>query len=182
VSRWSFEKRAERENARRTAEAPLLAAAGLVPLTTPEEQRQRKERIHAEAEQQHAKMAETIAAGIARYTELLGDHAQVVLNRYKSIPRNEMLLDVLSRAWRRVEAGQEALAPEQRLPTAAEVAAAQVRVTALKALWQRIDEENPVEAAAAVRGESKAVARIAELRRAAEARTTPPPCSSAPPP
>jgi hypothetical protein len=48
--RW--ERAAERENKRRAAGAPLLAYAGLIPLTTPGEQQARVERMQAASAQQ----------------------------------------------------------------------------------------------------------------------------------
>lgn len=140
TGRWH--RSAERENARRVAEAPLLAHAGLVALTTPEEREARHQHSQATFE---AMRREHRAQQVARLEELrakLG--AEVSALAEATVRRHglgiEYSLDALHRAAIRVDQGLSALEPEAQPFTEAEAAESQERTRRLLACWAQADK------------------------------------------
>ena len=163
-----FEARARRENERRTAQAPLLTAAGLVPLTTPTEMAERKARIHGEAVRKTEAMTDQIEQAIATRLDALGSFRDEVLARLTAIYPRGLWPDILGGCLRRLARGLDPLEPAQQALTPAEVEAGQARVLALKARWAKIDAAHPDVVARALKQDKDAVRELARLRTCGE--------------
>lgn len=163
-----FESRARRENERRTAQAPLLAAVGLVPLTTPTQMAERKARIHDEAVRKTEAMADQIDQAIATRLDALGSFRDEVLARLTAIYPRGLWPDILGASLRRLAQGLEPLEPTQQPMTPAQVRSGQDRVLALKARWAKIDAEYPDVVEKALKQDKDAVRELARLRSCGE--------------
>jgi hypothetical protein len=163
-----FEARARRENARRTAQAPLLAASGLVPLTTPKEMAERKARIHGEAVASREAMDTAIEQTIAERLALLGPHKDEVLERLTAIYPRGLWPDILGGCLRRMAKGLDPLEPQQRPMTRDEIQAGQERVLALKARWAKIDAAHPDVCERARNQDKEAIRELVKLRACGE--------------
>ncbi len=163
-----FEARARRENERRTAQAPLLAASGLVPLTTPTEMAARKARIHDEAVRKTETMTAEIEQAIAMRLDALGSFRSEVLDRLTAIYPRGLWPDILGGCLRRLARGLDPLEPAQQTLTPAEVEAGQARVLALKARWAKIDAAHPDVVERALKQDKDAVRELARLRSCGE--------------
>lgn len=163
-----FEARARRENERRTAQAPLLAAAGLVPLTTPTEMAARKARIHDEAVRKTETMTAEIEQAIATRLDALGSFRDEVLARLTAIYPRGLWPDILGGCLRRLARGLDPLEPTQQALTPAEVEAGQARVLALKARWAKIDAAHPDVVTRALKQDKDAVRELVRLRACGE--------------
>jgi hypothetical protein len=105
-TRW--ERAAERENARRAASAPLLAAGGMLPVATADERELRWERIAAEAELRlrlSRERAERTGAMLrAEVAERVSPEALAALDARRAVlPRSA---EYSADFWRRIAAGK----------------------------------------------------------------------------
>lgn len=164
----NWERVAARENKRRIEQAPLLAHAGLVRLTTPEEREARKARIIEQTRSLFAEREAMIEDKIAGYLQQLGEHRPLVEAHLRIYPRGDLWLDVLGRAVRRIGEGLPPLEEAQQNLTPEEREAGNARVRATLAVWAAVDAQHPEDAAAARAGNIAAVRRMSERRRAAE--------------
>lgn len=147
-----LERKAAQENARRTEAAPLLAAAGLVALTTPAEMAARKVRLHAAAAEaffwrevkdaERSAQADAVRAEVAQVVADLQPLDALCTRSFGSRGMGSYRCYFWQQVRDRAYAG---LAPVEPILqwTEEERAASQARVARLVQVMDRVREDHP---------------------------------------